>query len=98
MQMDVIQLVQILYLKVDGDMKITLDITKDETGTLVCISNKELGIDTYGSTLIDAFSMLYYEVRVLWLEYALEDNNVLTPDAQKLKHAWLDLMDTIEGE
>lgn len=59
--------------------------------------NKALGIDVFETNLDDLPKALYDEIDVLWHEYALCDDQLLTKKSRKLKQNWLKAVDVINA-
>jgi hypothetical protein len=59
--------------------------TLNDSKQLLCIENGDLGIDVFASTREQLFEELQEQIGALWLEYALEVDEKLTPSALELK-------------
>jgi hypothetical protein len=68
---------------------VTLEPVTDETQQLICVGNSELGIDAFARTREALVGELNEQISMLWLEYALADDESLDGEAVKLKQALL---------
>jgi hypothetical protein len=57
----------------------------DETRQLLCLEKPELGIHVFAPTREELLDELHAEIEMLWCEYALEQDEVLTDRARQLK-------------
>ena len=67
----------------------TLEPASDETQQLICVSDAELGIDAFAHTRDDLVNELSEQIGMLWLEYALAEDDALDGMAIRLKQALL---------
>lgn len=67
----------------------------DETKQLICLQEPNLGIDIYAFTRDELDEVLSAEIDALWRNYAMEEDDKLTPQAQELKR---NLKDALQEE
>jgi hypothetical protein len=72
---------------------LTLQPESNESFQLLSLQHKELGIDVFASTRDGLLNELHEQFAMLWKEYALADENTLSPRAAMLKKT---LMASIE--
>jgi hypothetical protein len=65
----------------------------DETAQFHCIEDGDFGIDLVASTREELELDLLHELDVLWRQYALEKDDILTSAAKKLKNSLLDVFE-----
>jgi len=68
---------------------ITLEPVTDETQQLICVSDAELGIEAFARTREALVGELNEQIGMLWLEYALAEDESLDGEAIKMKQALL---------
>ena len=69
----------------------------DETGQYLWVREKGLGLDVYAPTRAALVNEIKSELAFLWEEYALSDDDGLTPDARALKQNLLAAMEASNG-
>ncbi len=69
---------------------LTLQPQTTESRQLMFIEDEALGINTHATTRDDLLEEVYEQVRMLWLEYAKEADDVLSPPALELKRNLLE--------
>jgi hypothetical protein len=76
---------------------IEISPTLDDSQQVFCLEHEPLGIDIYASTREELDMLLWEEIDVLWRNYAVEDSDRLTPDAQELKQYLLEAIEEINN-
>ncbi len=71
-------------------------VVLDETAQFHCIENGIFGIDLAASTREELELDLLHELDVLWRQYALEKDDVLTSAAKRLKSSFLDVFEVAQ--
>lgn len=69
---------------------LTLTPTLSETRQYLCLQDDALDIDVMAPTREELLSELHEQIIMLWHEYALADDSMLTPSAQELKKTLLE--------
>lgn len=64
----------------------------DESEQLICLQQADLGIDVFAQTRDQLWEEVREQIVMLWREYALEGDQVLTASALKLKQHLLEAM------
>ena len=69
----------------------------DETQQLMCLENPLLGIDVFAYTRDELDEELEIEIGVLWRNYAIERDEMLSPKAKELKYNLLNAIDEVKN-
>ncbi|NQS97374.1 MAG: hypothetical protein HQ591_02875 [candidate division Zixibacteria bacterium] len=76
---------------------ITLEPKLDETQQLMCLEYPLLGIDVFAYTRDELDEELEIEIGVLWRNYAIERDEMLSPKAKELKYNLLDAIHEVKN-
>lgn len=76
---------------------LVLEPSLDETGQFMCLEDLDLGIIAYSQTREGLREELHSQIAMLWSEYALVGDDVLTEDAIALKQALLKTFEEIKN-
>lgn len=69
---------------------LALGVERDESGSLLCVEEKRLGISAFARSRSELESLVKEQIAVLWNQYALEDSARLSKKALELKERLLD--------
>ncbi len=72
-------------LKLQAKHKLLLNIAVGESDNLLSVIKKEIGIFVYAGNRRELVNELNIQITMLWREYAMESDDVLSADAKDLK-------------